>query len=214
MGTDQIMYCIVALILGMLMFHMLKNVCGCKTVEGKTMPTAMPTAMPICTPPPGIAGGMADKGFDTFDSTTGDEWWTYRACGYGGQTHTGRQIGREKIQDLTNIPPSWNFERKKTNNPKYDIYQNSDVMSSPQWFRSCMIANRASWPQDPGSVHNMQLHYDPAERTQKSNGYKKWPEYLLNLENFKEYNGSEILNLEDLNDLYCPGSSTLKACGC
>ena len=32
MGTDQIMYCIVALILGMLMFHMLKNVCGCKTV--------------------------------------------------------------------------------------------------------------------------------------------------------------------------------------
>ena len=34
MGTDQIMYCIVALILGMLMYHMLKGVCGCKTVEG------------------------------------------------------------------------------------------------------------------------------------------------------------------------------------
>jgi len=34
MGTDQIMYCIVALILGMLMFHMLKGVCGCKLVEG------------------------------------------------------------------------------------------------------------------------------------------------------------------------------------
>jgi len=32
MGTDQIMYCIVALILGMLMYHMLKGVCGCKTV--------------------------------------------------------------------------------------------------------------------------------------------------------------------------------------
>ena len=31
--------CIVALILGMLMFHMLKNVCGCKTVEGVTTPT-------------------------------------------------------------------------------------------------------------------------------------------------------------------------------
>ena len=26
--------CVVALILGMLMFHMLKGVCGCKTVEG------------------------------------------------------------------------------------------------------------------------------------------------------------------------------------
>ena len=34
MGTDQIMYCIVALLLGMLMYHMLKNVCGCKNVEG------------------------------------------------------------------------------------------------------------------------------------------------------------------------------------
>ena len=33
MGTDQIIYYIVALILGMLMYHMLKNVCGCKTVE-------------------------------------------------------------------------------------------------------------------------------------------------------------------------------------
>jgi len=32
MGTDQIMYCIVALILGMLMYHMLKGVCGCKNV--------------------------------------------------------------------------------------------------------------------------------------------------------------------------------------
>ena len=32
MGTDQIMYCIVALILGMLLANMLKNVCGCKSV--------------------------------------------------------------------------------------------------------------------------------------------------------------------------------------
>jgi len=43
MGTDQIMYCIVALILGMLMFHMLKNVCGCKTVEGNSTGTPAPT---------------------------------------------------------------------------------------------------------------------------------------------------------------------------
>ena len=34
MGTEQIMYCIVALILGMLMANMLKSVCGCKLVEG------------------------------------------------------------------------------------------------------------------------------------------------------------------------------------
>jgi hypothetical protein len=32
MGTDQIMYCIVALILGMLLANMLKSVCGCKNV--------------------------------------------------------------------------------------------------------------------------------------------------------------------------------------
>jgi len=35
MGTDQIMHCIVALILGMLLANMLKNVCGCKVVEGQ-----------------------------------------------------------------------------------------------------------------------------------------------------------------------------------
>jgi hypothetical protein len=37
MGTDQIMYCVVALILGMLLANMLKNVCGCKkVVEGSS----------------------------------------------------------------------------------------------------------------------------------------------------------------------------------
>jgi len=35
MGTDQLMYCIVALILGMLLSNMLKSVCGCKVVEGQ-----------------------------------------------------------------------------------------------------------------------------------------------------------------------------------
>jgi len=34
MGTDQLICCIVALLLGMLLFHMLKGVCGCKVVEG------------------------------------------------------------------------------------------------------------------------------------------------------------------------------------
>jgi hypothetical protein len=35
MKTDQIMYCIVAILLGMLLTNMFKNVCGCK-VEGVT----------------------------------------------------------------------------------------------------------------------------------------------------------------------------------
>ena len=35
MNTETIVYCVVALILGMLMANMLKNVCGCKTVEGQ-----------------------------------------------------------------------------------------------------------------------------------------------------------------------------------
>ena len=33
---DKWIMCVVALLLGMLMFHMLKNVCGCKTVEGNS----------------------------------------------------------------------------------------------------------------------------------------------------------------------------------
>ena len=36
MNSETIVYCVVALILGMLLANMLKNVCGCKTVEGLT----------------------------------------------------------------------------------------------------------------------------------------------------------------------------------
>jgi hypothetical protein len=35
MNTQTIMCCVVALILGMLLANMLKNVCGCKLVEGQ-----------------------------------------------------------------------------------------------------------------------------------------------------------------------------------
>ena len=35
MDTDQIIYFVAALILGMLLANMLKNVCGCKVVEGQ-----------------------------------------------------------------------------------------------------------------------------------------------------------------------------------
>lgn len=34
MNTEQILMCVVALILGMLLANMLKSVCGCKVVEG------------------------------------------------------------------------------------------------------------------------------------------------------------------------------------
>ena len=34
MKSETIVYCVVALILGMLLAHMLKSVCGCKVVEG------------------------------------------------------------------------------------------------------------------------------------------------------------------------------------
>ena len=34
MKTETIVMCVVALLLGMLLYHMLKGVCGCKSVEG------------------------------------------------------------------------------------------------------------------------------------------------------------------------------------
>ena len=34
MNTEQILMCVVALILGVLLANMLKSVCGCKVVEG------------------------------------------------------------------------------------------------------------------------------------------------------------------------------------
>jgi len=34
MNSETIVMCVVALILGMLLAHMLKSVCGCKVVEG------------------------------------------------------------------------------------------------------------------------------------------------------------------------------------
>ena len=44
MKTEQILMCIVALILGMLLFHMLKGVCGCKIVEGNAFGNAFDSA--------------------------------------------------------------------------------------------------------------------------------------------------------------------------
>lgn len=47
MNTETIIYCVFAVILGMLVFHMLKNVCGCQVVEGQSSPcnnTIVPSA--------------------------------------------------------------------------------------------------------------------------------------------------------------------------
>jgi len=35
MNNQTIIMCVVSLVLGMLLFHMLKGVCGCKVVEGQ-----------------------------------------------------------------------------------------------------------------------------------------------------------------------------------
>ena len=40
MNNQTIVFCVVALLLGMLAFHMLKGACGCKVVEGNFHVTA------------------------------------------------------------------------------------------------------------------------------------------------------------------------------
>ena len=44
MKTDTIVYCVVALLLGMLLANMLKSVCGCKLTEGLTCDEMATTA--------------------------------------------------------------------------------------------------------------------------------------------------------------------------
>ena len=41
MKTETIVMCVVALLLGMLLANMLKNVCGCKVVEGSELVRAI-----------------------------------------------------------------------------------------------------------------------------------------------------------------------------
>ena len=51
MNTEKIVMCIVALLLGMLLFHFLKGVFGCKTIEGAgTVGTAPPVVSPSTSP--------------------------------------------------------------------------------------------------------------------------------------------------------------------
>ena len=54
MKTETIVMCVVALLLGMLLANMLKNVCGCKTVEGQHKRFDFSTHR-AQLPPPGAA---------------------------------------------------------------------------------------------------------------------------------------------------------------
>ena len=51
MNSEKIIMCIVALILGMLLANMLKNVCGCKLVEGQCEHVCCSSSDPQCEPP-------------------------------------------------------------------------------------------------------------------------------------------------------------------
>jgi len=46
MNNQTIVCCVVALLLGMLLFHMLKGVCGCKLVEGQCVRDRGPSETP------------------------------------------------------------------------------------------------------------------------------------------------------------------------
>ena len=65
MNNQTIMCCLVSLLLGMLLFHMLKGVCGCKLVEGQTNDCAGLRVTDQPTPPCYMcleqAGYMGDK---------------------------------------------------------------------------------------------------------------------------------------------------------
>ena len=74
MKTDQIMCCVVALLLGMLLANMLKSVCGCKVMEGQEMGRRFADGLPgtkvdECfnpnTPPPTI-----NQYFECLDRTS------------------------------------------------------------------------------------------------------------------------------------------------
>ena len=79
MKTETIVMCVVALILGMLMFHMLKNVCGCKNVEGaesKTIDTLEQLMQAVNSP-----GGWlpTPAGFPRHNRIPGWPGWQPRA---------------------------------------------------------------------------------------------------------------------------------------
>jgi len=96
MGTDQIMYCIVALILGMLMYHMLKNVCGCKNVVEGKHPQGCP-ANTISHDGSG-SGPVCDASTLARDAASAST--LARAAGESGQCNTGGIEGKCKAYAL------------------------------------------------------------------------------------------------------------------
>ena len=63
MKTETIVMCVVALLLGMLLANMLKNVCGCKTVEGQiqTPPETVIVLSPDNESPPAQEQGFTHQ---------------------------------------------------------------------------------------------------------------------------------------------------------
>jgi hypothetical protein len=88
MNSETIVYCVVALILGMLMAHLLKGVCGCKVVEGNVDPDM------TCRPE--VWGQQGDQGL-AYRSTThknrceklNDYNWHNGAVSTAGPNHGG-----------------------------------------------------------------------------------------------------------------------------
>ena len=81
MNTEQILMCVVALILGMLLANMLKSVCGCKVVEGQS--SAGTDAQPLPTAPnpcqglqdtPGRCASLRELSAGCVDEGVNDAW--------------------------------------------------------------------------------------------------------------------------------------------
>jgi hypothetical protein len=76
MKTEQILMCVVALVLGMLLANMLKSVCGCKVVEGAV----------TCDPGENAMMTLSEDGVQ--QKNTEEYSWVY-ACGPDGPPWRG-----------------------------------------------------------------------------------------------------------------------------
>jgi len=83
MKTDQIIMCVVALLLGMLLANMLKNVCGCEIVEGQLGTTSVNSA------------DMLTNAKDSADAA-----WTDGLC----------QFERADLSDYSTLDPGTAYE--------------------------------------------------------------------------------------------------------
>ena len=83
MKMETVVYCVFALLLGMLLANMLKNVCGCKTVEGMT---AVRKVRDICDPiyPKCANAGLVNKLKKGAETCGNSAMKSYVNCVQGG----------------------------------------------------------------------------------------------------------------------------------